>query len=452
MGSAGIASKKPAPLLTYYGDDFTGSTDVMEALSSQGIETVLFLGMPSETLFDRFAHFRAFGIAGASRSETPQWMEKNLTPAFEWLKSLGAAICHYKVCSTFDSSPNIGNIGKAIEIGRAVFGTAPVPLVVGAPQIRRYTAFGHLFAAFRGEVFRIDRHPVMSRHPVTPMAEADLRLHLANQTQLATGLVDLATLRSSDADERVDALFDTGTEIILIDVADHDTQGGAGHQLWRKIRPEGRFVCGSSGVEYALVEEWRRLGLTQDVPHYEPPGPVERMAVVSGSVSPTTERQIRHAIDVGFAGIAIDPLQLAGAHADGAVSEAARLALAALAEGRSPILYTALGPSADHGAVLSDNDGARHRIGRNLGRILRRIVEQAGLRRSVIAGGDTSSHALSQMGIDALTLRLPLPQTPGSPLCTAHAASPAIDGMEIALKGGQVGSDDYFSMIRAGQG
>ena len=72
----------------------------------------------------------------------------------------------------------------------AAFSQAVVPLVVGAPQLKRYTFAGHLFAAYQGEVYRIDRHPVMSRHPVTPMAEADLRLHLAQQTTRATVLAN----------------------------------------------------------------------------------------------------------------------------------------------------------------------------------------------------------------------------------------------------------------------
>jgi 3-oxoisoapionate kinase len=63
------------------------------------------------------------------------------------------------------------------------------PLVVGAPQLKRYTAFGHLFAGYQGQTYRIDRHPVMSRHPVTPMDEADLRIHLARQTDLPVDLV-----------------------------------------------------------------------------------------------------------------------------------------------------------------------------------------------------------------------------------------------------------------------
>ncbi|HRX36408.1 MAG TPA: four-carbon acid sugar kinase family protein, partial [Aestuariivirga sp.] len=160
-------------LLSFYGDDFTGSTDVMEALATHGVKTVLFTRRPSADEMSAFNDCAAIGLAGTSRSETPAWMDEHLPGIFSWLKSLEARFSHYKVCSTFDSSPAIGNIGRAVEIGRDVFGQDLVPLVVGAPQLKRYTAFGNLFAGYQGETYRIDRHPVMSRHPVTPMKESD---------------------------------------------------------------------------------------------------------------------------------------------------------------------------------------------------------------------------------------------------------------------------------------
>ena len=169
-------------LLSYYGDDLTGSTDVMEALASRGVATVLFIETPTASQRARFPDVRAIGLAGSSRSESPAWMDQNLGPALDWLKSLGAEFCHYKVCSTFDSSPTVGSIGRALEIGQDLFGQSKTPLVIGAPQLKRYTTFGNLFAAYQGVNYRIDRHPVMSRHPVTPMQEADIRLHLAAQT------------------------------------------------------------------------------------------------------------------------------------------------------------------------------------------------------------------------------------------------------------------------------
>lgn len=79
-------------------------------------------------------------------------------------KALGTPVVHYKVCSTFDSSPTVGSIGRALEIGQRVMGSRWVPIVAGALAMARYTFFGHLFAANAGEAFRIDRHPTMSRH------------------------------------------------------------------------------------------------------------------------------------------------------------------------------------------------------------------------------------------------------------------------------------------------
>ncbi len=438
-------------LVSYYGDDFTGSTDVMEALASNGIPTVLFLGIPDQALLDRFQDCRAIGIAGTSRSESPAWMQEHLAPAFQWLKGLQASICHYKVCSTFDSAPEVGNIGKAIEIGKDIFEQELVPVIVGAPQLKRYTAFGNLFAAYQGRVFRIDRHPVMSRHPVTPMHEADLALHLGKQTELAVSLADLTMLASSDADARIDQLTNKGSGILLLDVDSGDSQSSAGRQLQRIAAAKGGFVAGSSGIEYALLNAWREKGLIGQSVAFPSPGKVDRLAVVSGSVSPTTERQIRTAISDGFHDIPLDPLALVGANAEAVLDVAVAAGLAALKAGRSVILHTALGPSADRGADIDQLPGARHRLGRALGTILRRLVETEGLSRAVIAGGDTSSHALKELRVDALTTLLPLPQTPGSPLCTAHGGHGPTDGLQIALKGGQVGSDGYFAQIRDGR-
>jgi len=439
-------------LLSFYGDDFTGSTDVMEALASNGVPTVLFLGVPDAKMLEQFSHCRALGIAGTSRSETPGWMDQHLTPVLSWLHARKAAICHYKVCSTFDSSPAIGSIGRAIEIGIRLFEQTVVPVVVGAPQLRRYTAFGHLFAAYQGKVYRIDRHPVMRRHPVTPMDEADLVLHLGKQTSLPIGLVDSAVLSGPDADRLVDRKLEEATGSVLFDVDDDATQTAAGRHLWRLKPPtDGLFVAGSSGVEYALITAWRKEGLIGEQIDFPLPGPVDRLVVVSGSVSPTTERQIRTAIDDGFHAVDLDPLALIGESGDQAIDAAVAEGLDGLQTGRSVVLHTALGPSADRGREIDRLPGARHRLGKTLGIILRRLVEEQGLKRAVIAGGDTSSHALKELRVEALTTLLPLPQTPGSPLCTAHGQYRATNGLQIALKGGQVGADGYFTQIRDGR-
>jgi 3-oxoisoapionate kinase len=429
-------------LLSWYGDDFTGSTDVMESMALSGVRTVLFTRIPTDAERARFEGFEAVGIAGTSRSETPSWMDRTLPRHFEWLKGLGARFCLYKVCSTFDSAPHVGSIGRAIEIGRSVFGQSMTPLVVGAPQLRRYTAFGHLFAGYQGETYRIDRHPVMSRHPVTPMAEADLRIHLSRQTSLPVGLVP-AHLTGDD--DEVDRVIAAAGGIVLFDVLDMATQLQTGRQLIRLAHRLGPFIAGSSGVNYALV---RALGLGGT--RFSALAGVDRIIAVSGSCSPTTARQIRHALAHGFTGLHADPLELAGDDGEQAVRRITEETARILGAGRSVLVHTALDPGTDRGTRLDAIPGGRHRVGRALGRIARRAITGCGLRRAILAGGDTSSHALGELDVFALTTRFPLPATPGSPLCTAASADPALDGLEIAMKGGQVGGDDYFVALRDG--
>jgi 3-oxoisoapionate kinase len=415
-------------LLSYYADDFTGATDVMEALASHGVSTVLFTRLPTTSEFAPYTEYQAVGLAGISRSQSPEWMDAHLPEAFAWLKSLGARSSHYKVCSTFDSAPHIGSIGRAAEIGARVFRQDMVPLIVGAPQLKRYTLAGHLFAGYQGEVHRIDRHPVMARHPITPMDEADLRLHLAKQTDLPTQLANTNWPVAG---------------LALVDVHDAATQLSAGQRL---LDWAGGFIVGSSGVEYALVAALAARGEISGKAAFTPVPKVERMLVVSGSVSPTTERQISHALHHGFANVAADPMTLAHGDAD-EVSSTLQAADQILQKGLSPLIHTARGPGTDLGEVLGPD---RSGIGRALGRIAKTLRDAHGLSRIIIAGGDTSSHALQELDVLTLTTRFPLAATPGSPLCVAQSVQGA--KFEIALKGGQVGADDYFVKLRDGLG
>src|SRR5687768_844926 len=154
-------------LLSFYGDDFTGSTDAMESLARAGLRTVLFTAPPTPEQLVRYLGLRAFGVAGTTRSMPPDAIQSTLRPALEAMKRCGAPIVHYKVCSTFDSSPTVGSIGCAIDIGADVFDTPVVPVIAGAPSLGRYCVFGNLFAraGTESEPYRLDRHPSMSRHP-----------------------------------------------------------------------------------------------------------------------------------------------------------------------------------------------------------------------------------------------------------------------------------------------
>jgi uncharacterized protein YgbK (DUF1537 family) len=400
----------------------------------------LFFQPPSSDQLNRFSACRAVGVAGVSRSQSPEWMDRHLPPIFESLKSLGAPLCHYKTCSTFDSSPRIGNIGRAIEIGRRVFGSPVVPLVVGAPALRRYQFFGNLFAVADGVGYRLDRHPTMSRHPVTPMDEADLRLHLARQAPLKTALVDILALLNGAADQQYERALADNCDVILFDVLDEATLRETGRLIWSRRQSPQTFVAGSSGVEYALIAAWRAHGLLPETPRLPDPGPVDRLLVVSGSCSPVTEAQIRWATGNGFVGVALDPAALV--NGDAALRNAVSVGLEALKRGRSVVLYSALGPSARI-------DVDQQRLGERLGVLARLLVESSGVRRVVIAGGDTSGHAGQQLGICALTMLRPM--APGSPLCLAYSSRPETDGLEILLKGGQVGGAQLFGALLNGK-
>jgi 3-oxoisoapionate kinase len=439
-------------VLTYYGDDFTGPTDVMESLTTNGLPTVLFLNPPTDAEVARFPGYRAVGVAGISRSQPPSWMEQNLPPIFERLKELGAPVCHYKICSTFDSSPETGSIGKALDLGQEVFGNPYVPLVVGAPVLRRYTIFGNLFATVDGVTHRLDRHPTMMHHPVTPMRESDLRLHLREQTSKAIELIDILALQSADLEQRFDAVLERKPEVLLFDILDQWSLIETGRLLWERRAAEQVFMVGSSGLEYALVAYWQSTGELKAATEPTEPGPADRIAVVSGSCSPTTEKQIRWALANGFEGIALNASELvSGLEGEAALHDSTQRALAALSTGRSVVLYTALGSNGPMQVEVERRDatGFNTRLGQQLGRILKELVRRVDLRRAMACGGDTSGHAGQQLGVNALTMIRPL--APGGPLCRAWSSDPAFDGKDIVFKGGQVGGERYFGWVRAGR-
>jgi 3-oxoisoapionate kinase len=423
------------PLYAYYGDDFTGSTDVLEALALAGVRSVLFTGMPAEERWQEFADCQAFGIAGESRSRPPAWMSEHLPAVFARLGALGAPIVHYKTCSTFDSSPQIGSIGRALEIGRATLSPAFVPIVVAAPHLRRYVAFGNLFAASGGQIYRIDRHPSMRSHPVTPMHEADLRRHLAAQTLLSIGLVDLTAFSQDRAPAALADCLSRGDAAVLFDGVGEGELGETGRLLWQyateRQHPDSRhplFCAGSSGLTYALLSAWRRSGLIGGEPAHTPAEAAETLLVLSGSCSPVTERQIRTALAHGYHGVSLQ------------TETAFEEAVTHLQAGQSTVIYSALGP------LPARTQPEGEALGRRAGALLRRILSATRVRRVVLAGGDTSSHAVGALGIHALTWAASL--EPGAPLCRAHARTAELDGLQLVLKGGQVGSDGFFERVR----
>jgi uncharacterized protein YgbK (DUF1537 family) len=442
-------------LLSFYGDDVTGSTDALEAAALAGLSAVLFLAPPTAEQLARYRGVRVIGVAGDSRSRTPEWMKANLPQVFQTLKATGAPIVHYKTCSTFDSSPAIGSIGQAIDIGIHCFGT-PVPVVVGVLPHRRFVVFSTLFAAGHvggtRSVYRIDRHPTMSRHPVTPMTEADLRLHLGKQTTRRIAGFDHCQMAEDDFAVRFAGL---DADIVVLDTFDAVTTHRTGEILASQAADRQLFVAGSSGVEYAYFDYLAAAGKLPAADPRQACGPAEKIAAVYGSCSPVSEKQIDWAEKNGMAVIAADTVALVNGAGDAEDALVAQMA-AALSQYRGAVVCTARGPSdpriartrealtnAGYGAYESSRI-----LGEHLGRVLKRVIEHTGIQRAVLAGGDSSSHAITQLGIEALEYAGPM--VPGAPLCRARTDNRRLDGTEVVLKGGQVGEPDFLGRLITG--
>lgn len=448
------ASGGSPPKIVWLGDDFTGAAAVMEVLTFSGIPSILFLDPPTpEQLSISLAGFEAFGIATLARSQSPEWMDRHLPSLFAFLDATKAELVHYKICSTLDSSPSSGSIGRAIDLAIGQFGAATVPVVTAAPQIGRYQAFGNLFCSFENEIYRLDRHPVMARHPITPMNDADVARHLAHQTDVPVRCLNLDTLSDPvKASAYLDKVH--GADICTLDCLDTGHERAVGGLLWDR-RKTSRFIVGSQGIEYALVAHWIETGAVAEAPPRRGLGPDPRMAVVSGSVSLVNARQIAWARDNGFATIRLNAMDLFdGTPAQiAAENTAIKMSLRALDNGLCPLIFTAQGPDDPEVGRLRSKvpnlSAADSAIGRSLGRILKSLVGTAGLRRVAVSGGDTSGHVCSELGLFALEAAAPT--VPGAAIFRARSEN-EFDGLEIALKGGQMGTFDYFGWVRDGGG
>lgn len=461
------ATPIPPLRLAFYGDDFTGSTDALEVLAFAGLRCALFLTPPTGDALTSLGGYDAVGVAGDSRGMSPPEMDEALPPIFEALAALGAAIVHYKVCSTFDSSPSVGSIGRAMEIARRTFGPTVIPVVAGTPGLGRYCAFGNLFArsGTDGLTYRIDRHPIMSVHPVTPMDEADLAIHLGRQTAIPIGKFTLPhfSLDRAALHAEMAASGRNGDAAILIDSTEKDHLTKVGGMLLAHCQAHRpAFVVGSSGVEYALTQWWAEHGASAATTHdFRSFDAVQQVLAISGSASALSARQIDSAIEAGFADIAVDASTLVdGARSEGSAAALVETVVALLTQGKSVILHTARGPDDPRiGALIESlvargetREQARHGGGRllgvRLGEIVQRILLAFPLRRLLLSGGDTSSQITRILAPDALEIEARL--SPGAPLCRVISQKRHLRSLQVALKGGQMGDAAFF--VRALRG
>ncbi len=453
-------------LLSFYGDDFTGSTDVMESLSFNGIPAALFLHAPDPEEVSCFRlknsfvsndrKLKAFGVAGISRSLSPAQMDEVLPDIFQKMADIPTDYFHLKICSTFDSSPEIGSIGHTVEIALRYFPASFIPLVVGIPLLNRFCVFGNLFARVSDITYRIDRHPTMSKHPITPMHEADLRRHLGLQTKRCIHLIDVIHLTHEDTVEINYKKVSNQGGFVLFDVltSQHLKQIGKTIDGGRKTSPQ--LIVGSSGVEYALSSYWQESGSVEVASIPTITAKADRYIIIAGSCSPGTAKQIDHGLSIGYTGIRINSIALIENEAD-EITRCTDQCLDVLGGGGVPLLYSASGP--DDPVIESTREKFNTLANKNSsigsilavaqGKVLKNIIDKTSRLRVTVAGGDTSGFVSKTLGIYALEVLVPI--APGAPLCVAHAKDDRYDGLEIALKGGQNGDYRYFECIQMGQ-
>ncbi|WP_417223555.1 four-carbon acid sugar kinase family protein [Achromobacter spanius] len=468
--SADSAGKIAAPRVCWYGDDFTGATDTLAEVARAGLRGLLFLGVPTPEQLRRAGPLDAIGIAGAARAMSPADMETELRAVGRFMAGTGARVLHYKCCSTFDSAPHVGSIGVAICELRRHMPNRLVPIVGGQPSIGRYCSFAQLFARAGAapEVYRIDRHPVMSQHPVTPMHEADLRLHLAAQGLdgiRSVPHIAYPRLRSADdaaeVDGWIDGMISASDGPVLFDLTDDDQLAVIGRLIWRAAESAPLLAVGPSSVQQALARAavFERGGevagrdgkgaggdaavsaSSSATPLPAATGPV---LVMAGSLSPVTARQIAASTRYTHQPLQVQALLESPAY----VADQVQLAAHVLAQGHNVLVHT----DRPEQAVTSDQAASTARATAQLAAAIITASAQAGARlaRVGIAGGDTSSQATLALGLWGLAFRCVL--APGVTVSVARSDNPVVDGVELMLKGGQMGGDDLFDRLVAGGG
>lgn len=454
--------------LAFYGDDFTGSTDALEVLAFAGLRTALFLDPPTPESLRNAGPLDAFGVAGDSRAMSPQEMDQALPPVFDALARSGAPIVHYKVCSTFDSSPAIGSIGRAMQIARRSFGPGFIPVVGGTPSLRRYCAFGHLFArsATDDQVHRIDRHPIMSVHPVTPMTESELRRHIGLQAPLTLANFSFPQLEAGAdaAAAHLQTLLNTSPDGVVFDSLSAAHVTAVGRLLAQQAEQAAAlFVVGPSGVEYALTQWWREGQLfSATAVDYSRFRRVDSVLAISASASALSAQQVDAAVAAGFIELPVDAAALLDERRwQAAADQLAAVAAQQLERGHSVILHTARGPQdpriqAALDALVAQGlpaGRARHEggrlLGQRLGQIAREVFRTVAVERLLLSGGDTSSQIVKALAPQSLQVAARL--SPGAPLCRMVSGESWLDGLEVALKGGQMGDIDFFQTARLGR-
>ncbi|BBK43447.1 hypothetical protein STVA_34670 [Allostella vacuolata] len=426
------------PAICFYGDDFTGAAENLAQFNRHGLRCRLYFEPADpERVRAEAPGLDVVGIAGVARSRPPAEMRELLDRAFALFGQLGTRLNQYKICSTFDSAPGVGNFAVAIAAARRVWPDALLPVLPATPDFGRYTAFANHFSRHRGQVLRLDRNPALVDHPSTPMDEADLRRHLAKLGVAETAAIMLPELGAA-VDELAGLIAERGAGgvPVVLDTVDNAQLERVGTAIWRLAAGREVFCLAAQGLPQGLGAAVAAGRGRQ--PHLAPAAPGGPGLVLSGSCAAQTAAQLAVAEAAGWAMIRLPVEALATAdEAAGAVAAVAPQVAAALDAGRSAAVFTARGAATE--AFETDRAPA---VGGALAALFRRAVADAGVRRVIFAGGDSSSHAMRASGAYALEIAASTGGQAGH-VCRL-LSDDALDGVEVVLKGGQAGGDRFF--------
>jgi len=406
-------------------DDFTGATDLANNLVRAGMRVVQAMGVPAQPLD---VDVDAVVVALKSRTVAPADAVAESLAALRWLQAQGAEQIYFKYCSTFDSTPK-GNIGPVAEALMDALGTDFTIATPAFPDNGRTVFKGHLFV---GE--GLLNESGMQNHPLTPMTDPNLVRVLQAQCQRKVGLIDHKVVAQGAAaiTAHIAALRADGVGLAVVDAVTNEDLVCIGPAL--KALP---LLTAGSGVAIGLPANW---GLAPSTQASALPPATGLQAVVSGSCSLATNRQVLAFIKAGRPAMAVDPLRIA-AGIDVA-AEALAWAQPLLAGG--PVLVYS---SADSNAVKSVQgrlgvEEAGAMVERTIAAIARGLVA-LGVRQLVVAGGETSGACVQALGITQMKIGTQI--DPGVPWCHAASGVAGPEGLHITLKSGNFGTDDFFT-------
>jgi 3-dehydrotetronate 4-kinase len=410
-------------LLGCIADDFTGATDLANNLVRSGMRAVQTIGVPAGPL-DRPAD--AVVVALKSRTVPAAEAVQQSLAALRWLQSQGASQIYFKYCSTFDSTAQ-GNIGPVTEALMQALATDFTIATPAFPDNQRTVFKGYLFV---GDVPLNESG--MRDHPLTPMTDANLVRVLQAQCRRKVGLVDYQVVAqgAQAIARRIAELRAAGCSIAVVDALNNEDLLRLGPAL--KDMP---LVTAGSGVAIGLAPNF---GIEASAQAGELPRTGGAQAVLSGSCSLATNRQVQAFIAAGHSALAIEPMRIAA----GKDVAGETLAWAAPLLAHGPVLiYSTAQPQAVksvQGQLGVEQAGAL--VERTIAAIARGLVA-LGVRQLVLAGGETSGACVQALEVAQMQIG---PQIdPGVPWC--HAQGARGESLHLALKSGNFGTDDFFA-------